>query len=144
MHDLRDVATALYFVKINSIVSSTIMFAAQACATLVPYTKDMALGSIRLGGVLLGQFLGLHQMFSSNLSKTPLLNYIPRCKFPPLHKIFVALMKGELNNSRHRQRSNSGEYTVEGLRGVSGHDAIPETPLVICKCPLSLLFHLRL
>jgi hypothetical protein len=124
MHDLRDVATALYLFKINSIVSSTITFAAQACATLAPYTKDMAAGSIRLDGVL----LGLLQMFSSGLAKTPLLSYIPLRKLPPLHKIFVALMKGELNNSRHRQRSNSGEYTVEELRGVSGHDAIPETP----------------
>ena len=103
MHDLRDVATALYLFKINSVVSSTITFAAQACATLAPYTKDMAAGSIRLGGVLLGQFLSLLQMFSSGLSKTPLLSYIPLRKFPPLHKIFIALMKGELNNSRHRQ-----------------------------------------
>ena len=132
MHDLRDVATVLYLFKINSVVSSTITFAAQACATLAPYTKDMASGSIWLGGVLFGQFLGLLQMFSSGLSKTPLLSYIPLRKFPPLHKILVALMKGELNNSRHRQRSNFGEYMVEGLRGVSGHDAIPETPLVIC------------
>ena len=132
MHDLRDVATALYLFKINSVVSSTITFAAQACATLAPYTKDMAAGSIRLDGVLLGQFLGLLQMFSSGLAKTPLLSYIPLRKLPPLHKIFVALMKGELNNSRHRQRSNSDEYTVEGLQGVSGRDAIPETPLVIC------------
>ena len=91
MHDLRDVATALYLFKINSVVSSTITFAAQACATLVP--KDMAAGSIRLGGVLLGQFLGLLQMFSFSLSKTPLLSYIPLRKFSPLHKIFVALMK---------------------------------------------------
>ena len=103
MHDLSDVATALYFFKINSEVSSTIMFAAQACATLAPYTKDMAAGSIRLGGVLLGQFLSPLQMFCSGLSKTPLLSYIPLCKFPPLDKIFVALIKGELNNSRHRQ-----------------------------------------
>ena len=88
----------------------------------------MAAGSIRLEGVLLGQFLDLLQMFSSGLSKTPLLSYIPLRKFPPLHKIFVALMKRELNISKHRQRSNSGEYTVEGLQGVSGHDAIPETP----------------
>ena len=128
MHDLRDVATALYLLKINSVVSSTITFAAQACATLASYTKDMAAGSIRLGGVLLGQFLDLLQMFSSDLFKMPLLSYISLRKFPPFHKIFVTLMKGELNNSRHRQRSNSGEYTVEGLRGVSGHDAIPETP----------------
>ena len=132
MHDLRDVATSLYLFKINSVVSSTITFATQTCATLAPYTKDMAAGSIRLGGVLLGQFLGLLQMFNSSLSKTPLLSYIPLCKSLPLHKIFIALMKGELNNSRHRQRSNSGEYTVERLRGVSGHDVIPETPLVIC------------
>ena len=104
MHNLRDVATALYLFKINSVVSSTITFAAQACATLALYTKDMAAGSIQLDGVLLGQFLGLLQMFSSGLSKTPLLSYIPLRKFPPLHKIFVALMKGELNNSRHRQR----------------------------------------
>ena len=103
MHDLRDVATALYFVKINSIVPSTITFTAQACAILALYTKDMAVGSIRLNGVLLGQFLGVLQMFSSDLSKMPLLNYIHLCKFPPLHKIFVALIKGELNNSRHRQ-----------------------------------------
>ena len=103
MHDLRDIATALYLFKINSVVSSTITFAAQACATLAPYTKDMAAGSIRLGGVLLGQFLGLLQMFSSGLSKMPLLSYIPLRKFSCLDKIFVALMKGELNNSRHRQ-----------------------------------------
>ena len=89
------------------------MFAAQACATLAPYTKDMVAGSIRLDGVLLGQFLGLLQMFCSGLSKMPLLSYIPLCKFPPLDKIYVALMKGELNNFKHRQRSNSGEYTVE-------------------------------
>jgi hypothetical protein len=132
MHDLRDVATELYFVKINSVVSSTIMFAAEACATPAPYTKDMAAGSIWLGGVLFGQFLGLLQMFYFSLSKSPLLRYIPLCKFPPLDKIFVALMKGELNNSRHRQRLNSGEYMVERICGVSGHDAIPETPLVIC------------
>ena len=75
----------------------------------------MAAGSIWLGGVLLGQFLGLFQIFCSGLSKMPLLNYILLRKFPPLDKIFVALMKGELNNSRHRQRSNFGEYTVEGL-----------------------------
>ena len=122
MHDLRDVAIALYLFKINSVVLSTITFAAQACAPLTPYTKDIATGSIRLGGVLLGQFLGLLQMFSSGLAKMPLLSYIPLRKLPPLHKIFVALMKGELNNSRHRQRSNSREYTVEGLQGVSGHD----------------------
>ena len=103
MHDLRDVATALYLFKINSVVSSTITFSAQACATLAPYTKGMAGGSIWLGGVLLGQFLGLLQMFSSGLSKTSLLSYISLRKFPPLHKISVALMKGELNNSRHRQ-----------------------------------------
>ena len=103
MHDLRDVATALYLFKINSVVSSTITFAAQACATLAPYTKDMAVGSIQLGGVLLGQFLGLLQMFCSGLSKSPMLSYIPLRKFPPLDKIFIALMKGELNNSRHRQ-----------------------------------------
>ena len=64
MHDLRDVATILYFVKINSVVSSTITFTTQACATLASYTKDMAVGFIRLGGVLLGKFLGLLQMFS--------------------------------------------------------------------------------
>ena len=103
MHDLRDIATVVYFFKINSVVSSTKTFAAQACATLAPYTKDMAAGSIWLGGVLLGQFLSLLQMFSSGLSKMPLLSYIPLRKFPSLHKIFVALMKGELNNSRHRQ-----------------------------------------
>ena len=82
MHDLRDVATALYLFKINSVVSSTITFATQACATLAPYTKDMAAGSIRLDGVLLGQFLGLLQMFCSGLSKTPLPSYIPLRKFP--------------------------------------------------------------
>ena len=71
--------------------------------TLAPYTKDIAAGSIRLSGVLLGQFLGLLQMFCSGLSKTPLLSYIPLRKFPPLDKIFVSLMNGELNNSRHRQ-----------------------------------------
>ena len=102
MHDLRDVAIALYLLKINSVVSSTITFAAQACVTLAPYTKDMAARSIRLGGVLLGQFLSLLQMFSSGLFKTPLLSYIPLCKFPPLDKISVALMKGELSNSRHK------------------------------------------
>ena len=103
MHDLRDVATALYLFKINSVVSSTITFVAQACATLAPYTKDMAAGSIRLGGVLLGQFLSLLQMLCSGLSKMPLLSYITLRKFPPLHKIFVALIKRELNNSRHKQ-----------------------------------------
>ena len=86
MHDLRDVATALYLFKINSVVSSTITFAAQACATLALYTKDMAVGSIWLDGVLLGQFLILLQMFCFGLSKTPLLSYIPLRKFPPLHK----------------------------------------------------------
>ena len=91
MHDLRDVATAFYLFKINSVVSSTITFAAQTCATLAPYTKDMTAGSIRLGGVLLGQFFGFLQMFSSGLSKTSLLSYIPLRKFPPLDKIFVAL-----------------------------------------------------
>ena len=115
MQDLRDVATALYFFKINSVVSSTITFVAQDCATLAPYTKYMAVGSIRLGGVLLGQFLGLLQMFYYGHSKMPLLSYIPLRKFSPLDKIFVALIKGELNNSKHRQRSNFGEYTVEGL-----------------------------
>ena len=45
MHDLRDVATALYFVKINSVVSFTITFAVQACATLPPYTKGGPYGS---------------------------------------------------------------------------------------------------
>ena len=103
MHDLRDIATALYLFKINSVVSSIITFATQACATLAPYTKDMAAGSIRLDSVLLGQFLGLLQMFCSGLSKMPLLSYIPLRKFPPLDKIFIALMKGELNNFRHRQ-----------------------------------------
>ena len=93
MHDLRDVATALYLFKINSVVSSTITFATQACATLALYTKDMAAGSIRLGGVLLGQFLSLLQMFCSSLSKSPMLSYIPLGKFPPLNKIFVALVK---------------------------------------------------
>ena len=82
MHNQRDVATALYFFKINSVVSSTITFAAQACATLASYTKDMAARSIRLGGVLLGQFLGLLQMFCSSLSKLPKLSYIPLRKFP--------------------------------------------------------------
>ena len=103
IHDLRDVAIALYFVKINSVVSSTITFAAQACATLPPYTKDMSARSIWLNGMLLGQFLDLLQMFCSSLSKSPLLSYIPLRKFSPFDKIFVALMKGELNNSRHRQ-----------------------------------------
>ena len=93
MHDLRDVPIALYFFKINSVVSSTITFTAEACATLAPYTKNMAAGSIRLDDVLLGQFLVLLQMFYSGLSKTPLLSYIPMRKFPPLDKIFVVLLK---------------------------------------------------
>ena len=92
----------------------------------------MVAGSIRLDGVLLGQFLSLLQMFYFGLSKMPLLSYIPLRKVPPLDKILVALMKRELNNSRHRQQLNSGEYTVERLRGVSGHYAISKTPLVIC------------
>ena len=54
MHDLKDIATTLYLFKINSVVSSTITFSAQAYATLALYTKDMAAGSIRLDGVLLG------------------------------------------------------------------------------------------
>jgi hypothetical protein len=62
MHDLRDVATALYFVKINSVVSSTITFATHACATLPPYTKYKLARSIRLDDMLLGQVLGLLQM----------------------------------------------------------------------------------
>ena len=103
MHDLRDVVTALYFVKINSVVPSTITFAAQACATLPPYTKDMSVRSIWLDDMLLDQFLVLLQMFCSGLSKSPMLSYIPLGKFPPLDKIFVALVKRELNNSRHRQ-----------------------------------------
>jgi hypothetical protein len=70
MHDLRDVATALYFVKINSVVSSTITFIAQACVILPPYIKDMPVNSIRLSGMLLGQFLGLLQMFCFGLSKS--------------------------------------------------------------------------
>ena len=74
MNDLRDVATVLYLFKINSVVSSAITFATQACATLAPYTKDMAAGSIQLGGVLLGQFLGLLQMFCSGLSKSPMFS----------------------------------------------------------------------
>ena len=86
MHDLRDVATALYIFKINSVVSSTITFTAEACATLAPYTKNMAAGSIRLDDVLLGQFLGLLQIFCTGLSKTSLLSYIPLRKFPPLSK----------------------------------------------------------
>ena len=131
-HDLRDVATVLYLFKINLVVSSTITFAAQTCATLASYIKDMAAGSIQLGGVLLGQFLGLLQMFCSSLSKSPLLSYIPLRKFSPFDKIFVALMKGELNNSRHKQRSNSGEYMVERLGRVGDHVAIPKTALVIC------------
>jgi hypothetical protein len=109
MHDLRDIATALYFVKINSVVSSTIMFAAQACATLPPYTKYMPVRSIQLGVMLLGQFISLLQMFYSSVSKSPKLSYIPLRKFPPLDKIFVALVKEEFNNSRHSQQSNSGE-----------------------------------
>jgi len=115
MHDLRDVATTLYFIKINLVLPSTIMFTAQACATLPPYTKDMPTRSIRLGGMLLGQFLGLLQMFYSGLSKSSTLSKIPLRKFPPHDKIFVALLKRELNNSRHRQQSNSSEYTVERL-----------------------------
>jgi hypothetical protein len=74
MHDLRDIATALYFVKINSIVLSTITFVAQACPTLPLYTKDMSARSIQLGGMLLGQFLSLLQMFYSGLSKLPKLS----------------------------------------------------------------------
>jgi hypothetical protein len=103
MHDLRDVATALYFVKINLIVSSIITFTTHACATLPPYTKDMSARSIRLGDMLLGQFLGLLQMLCFGLSKSPMLSYIPLRKFLSLDKIFVALVKGELNNSRHMQ-----------------------------------------
>ena len=71
MHDLRDVATALYLFKINMIVSSTITFVAQACATLAPYTKDMAAGSIRHGGVLLGQFFSLFKCLASTFPKRP-------------------------------------------------------------------------
>ena len=74
MHDLRDVATALYFLKINSVVPSTIRFAAQSCATLPPHTKDMPARSIWLGGMLLGQFLGLLQMFCFGLSKSAMLS----------------------------------------------------------------------
>jgi hypothetical protein len=93
MHHLRDVATALYFVKINSAILSTVMFVAQACATLPPYTKDMLTRSIWFGDMLLGQFLGVLQMFCSGLSKSLMLNYILLCKFPPLDKIFIALVK---------------------------------------------------
>ena len=71
MLDLRDIATALYFVKINSVVSSIMTFVVQACATLAPYTKDMAAGSIRLGGVLLGKFLGFLQMSALAFPKRP-------------------------------------------------------------------------
>jgi hypothetical protein len=71
MHDLRYVASALYFVKINSVVSSTITFIAQACVTLPPYTKDMSSRSIWLGGMLLGQFLSLLQMFALAFPNCP-------------------------------------------------------------------------
>ena len=74
MHDLRDVASALYFVKINLVVSFTIMFVVLACATLPLYTKDMPSRFIllpKLDGMLLGQFLSLLQMFCSGLSKSP-------------------------------------------------------------------------
>jgi hypothetical protein len=71
---MRDVKSALYFVKINSVISSTITFAGQPCATLPPYTKDMPAMSIWLNGMLLGQFLGLLEMFYSSLSKSPMLN----------------------------------------------------------------------
>jgi hypothetical protein len=74
MYDMRDVASALYFVKINLVVSSTITFAAQAFATLPLYTKDMSGKSIRLGSILLGQFLSFLQMFCSGLSKSPKLS----------------------------------------------------------------------
>ena len=132
MHDLRDLATALYLFKINSVVSSTITFATQACATLAPYTKDMA------REVHTARWCAAWPIPRppSNVQLRPFQNapaqLYSSTQAPTSHKIFIALMKGELKNSRHRQRSNPGEYTVEGLLGVSGHDAIPETPLVIC------------
>jgi hypothetical protein len=74
MHDLRDVATVLDFIQINSEVSSTMSFPTHVCATLPSYTKDVPVRSIRLGGMLLGQFFGLLQMFMSSLSKSPKLS----------------------------------------------------------------------
>jgi hypothetical protein len=65
--------------------------------------------------MLLGQFLSLLQMFASGLSKSPKLSQIHLRNFQPLDKIFVALVKRELNNSKHWQRSNSGEYMIERL-----------------------------
>ena len=102
MHNLRDVATALYFLKIHSVVATTITFTAQGHATLGSYIVNLPVWFIGLGGMLLRPTLNVVQMFFSSLS--PWRNVAcdpPLRKARPLHKIFVALVKQELNDSGH-------------------------------------------
>ena len=99
MYNLRHVATALYLFKIHSVVATTITFAAQRCATLGPYIINVPIWSIGLGGMLLRPTLSLIQMFFSGLS--PWRNVVcdpPLRKARPLHKIFIELVKQELND----------------------------------------------
>ena len=101
MHNLRDIASALCFRKVHSIVPATVMFATHGSSTGGPYIVHHPLRSEGLTDLLIGPNLSFVQMFFFDLSLGPIGGQAILGDGPPVNKVLVALLKGKLNNAEN-------------------------------------------
>jgi len=101
MHNLRDIASALCFRKVHSVVPATVMFATHGCSTDGPYIVHHPLRSKGLTDLLIGPNLSFVQMFFLGLSPGPIGGQVVLGDGPPVNKVLVALLKGKLNNAEN-------------------------------------------
>ena len=101
MHNLRDIASALCFRKVHSIVPATVMFATHGSSTGGPYIVHHPLRSEGPTDYLIGQNLSFVQMFFIGLSPGPIGGQAVLGDGPPVNKVLVALLKGKLNNAEN-------------------------------------------
>lgn len=95
---MRDIASALCFRKVHSIVPATVMFTTHGCSTGGPYIVHHPLRSEGLTDLLIGPNLSLVQMFFFGLSPGPIGGQTVLGDGPPVNKVLVALVKGKLND----------------------------------------------
>ena len=101
MHNLRDIASALCFRKVHSIVPATVMFATHGSSTGGPYIVHHPLRSEGPTDYLIGQNLSFVQMFFFDLSLEPIGGQAVLGDGPPVNKVLVALLKGKLNKAKN-------------------------------------------
>ena len=92
MHNLRDIASALCFCKVHSIVPATVMFATHGCSTGGPYIVHHPLRSEGLTDLLIGPNLSFVQMFFFGLSPRPIGGQVVLGDGPAINKVLVALL----------------------------------------------------